>query len=142
MEIVKWRLLNVEKPKKEGIYKVFRYDYDRFLCEYLLWDKHDGFQPLNYGEGETYAINMNVTHWLKVQEPDIPIKEAKKILITTEVFFMANGLEEFAKENSILEYEKYGNAIEYITTGVGDNIMARMRLFFKSNGIHKNILKS
>jgi hypothetical protein len=139
MENIEWKLLKEERPPKRGIYKVFHYDYDKFESAYLLWDSRHGFQPLNFGEPESYPINMNVTHWLKIQEPELPKEEAKKLLVTTEIFFMGNGLELFAKENNISVFQRCGNAIEYVTTGVGDSIMQRMRQFFKSNGTHKNI---
>jgi hypothetical protein len=142
MDSIEWVQLNKSHPKEEDIYKTFRYDYNKFVLEYLLWTGMYGFQPLNYGDRETYPINMNVTHWLRIKEPPVPQEDARKLLITTEVFFMEDGLISFTKENGILEYEKYGNAIEYVTTGVGDNIMRRMRQIFKSNGVHKNILKT
>jgi len=139
----KWIRLIDEKPKRRDIYRVVKYDEylrPKFHCDHLVWDKDDGFQPLDCGDAESYPINMDVTHWLKIDEPPIPRDEAKKLLIKTEVFFDDSRLESFAKQHKIIVYEEYGNAIKYIVSGVPNNILKEMRRLFKSQEIYNNIL--
>ena len=136
------KLLN-EKPAK-GIYRVLRYsDYKEILDdEYLLWVDGEGFQPLDYFTNrEAHPINMNVTHWLKVESENLPIAEAEKLVVETEVFFHHPRLDEFAAINNVEEYGRYGNATEYIISNVVEDILRNMRILFQSNGTHKNVRK-
>jgi hypothetical protein len=136
----KWIKLLDKKPKKEGIYKTLKLSYKKELntC-FLLFKKDVGFQSLDYGRNDGWAINMNVTHWLEINEPDLPIKEAESLIIQTETFFHKEGLEYFCKKNNIELFSRYGNANEYIVSGVDEVILLKLRNSYKSNGTHFNV---
>jgi hypothetical protein len=135
------KLLN-EKPLKYGIYKCLCLTYSKnWREEFLKWT-NEGFQPLNYGDSKTWAINMNVTHWLKVEEKELPILEAEKLIIETEVFFEDQYLNSFAQQNNIETFGQYGNATEFIISNIPDITLKEMRTKFKSNGTHFNVRKS
>jgi hypothetical protein len=135
------KLLN-EKPNKHGIYKCLCLGYSKdWREEYLKWTS-EGFQPLDYGSSGTWAINMNVSHWLKIVEPELPILEAEKLIIETEVFFEHDRLKTFTQQNNIEVFGIYGNSTEYIISNIPDSILSEMRAKFQSNGKHFNIRRS
>ena len=138
-----WIKLIDEKPTEKGIYlTLHRFYSGNWKEEYLLWLGSDGFQPLDYGKNrEDYPINMNVTHWLEVVPAELPITEAIRLIIKTEVFFHQDGLNEFVTEHNIEEFGRYGNATEYIISGVPEDTLTNMREIFKSNGTHINVRK-
>lgn len=139
--MARWIKLLDKNPLKQDIYKCLCLEYNKTWKEkYLKWTS-EGFQPLNYGDRETWAINMNVTHWLEVEEPELPISEAEKLIIETETFFDDINLEKFINLNNIEIFAVYGNAIEIVITKVHSAILKEMRLIFKSNGIHTNVRK-
>jgi len=136
----KWIKLLDRKPEEEGIYKTLKLSYKKnLITSFLIFKKDVGFQPLDYGRSDGWAINMNVTHWLEINEPELPIAEAENLVIETETFFHKNGLEDFCKNNNIELFSKYGNANEYIITGVQENILFKLRNSYKSNGTHFNV---
>lgn len=137
-----WIKLLDEKPMKHGIYKCLCLGYSKnWREEFLKWT-NEGFQPLDYGSSGTWAINMNVSHWFKVEEIEPPILEAEKLIIETEVFFEDISLEHFARLNNIKVFGRYGNATEFIISDIPETVLNDMRHKYKSNGTHFNVRRS
>lgn len=137
-----WIKLLDEKPIKQGVYKCLCLGYSKnWREEFLKWT-NEGFQPLDHGNSGTWAINMNVSHWFKVEQIEPPIFEAEKLIIETEVFFEDSNLNIFAERNNIEIFRVYGNATEYIISNISDLVLNEMRTKFKSNGIRFNVRRS
>jgi len=141
-----WIKLIDEKPTEEDVYYTLCYsEYGtKWTKQSNLWTKLNGFQPQDfYTNREAHPLNLNVSHWFKTDNiHPLPIEDAEKLLIETEVFFEHERLIPFIVNNDVKVYEKYGNALSVIITGLSPNVLEKMRAMFKSNGVHKVIKKS
>ncbi len=137
---MKWIKLINEKPPKLGTYKCFFLQYGKWAVEHLKWTQ-DGFQYFDYGEPGTWPLSMNVTHWLKEKEIPLPIEEAKKLIIETEIFIYDRDLYAFMRLNNIEILELVNSGIEIITTNLSETVLTKMRKKFKGLGVHINVRK-
>ena len=76
-----WINIFEETPHKQGVYRVWRWDYNRWREDHLLWKGASGFQPLNHGQHGTWDIDMDVAFWLKCDIPPIPKQQAETMLL-------------------------------------------------------------
>ncbi len=76
---MKWVKITDKKPSKEGVYKVIEYT-GRLSETYRKWVGGVGFQPLDYGNHGTWAIDLQITHWLEYIQPTPPMDEAEALV--------------------------------------------------------------
>jgi hypothetical protein len=136
------KLLN-DQPDETGLYRVLRYNDFGFpwVREFLYWTG-TSFQPKKYDPSKGDLLDMDVTHWLKIEIPPVPIQEASQLLIETAVIFHEEGLKEFAERNNMEVYSDKGiNATEYIVSELPEPIKMAMNKKFTVNSTHTRVQK-